>query len=760
MVSPSFRAVRLAGISFAALTLIFPSESKAQDRQNNELKPEALGVRISTPIEIDGSLQEDAWVGAQPLSGFVQNEPMDGDPVTERTEVRILYDDNAVYFGMWLYDSDPSAIVFGETRRDADLTDTDAVLIVLDTYLDRQNGFVFGTTPAGIEYDGQVTKEGEGGFGGNMRQQRGSGGGFNLNWDGSWEVATSRSELGWFAEFRIPFSTLRYGGGGEQVWGLNISRNIRRKNEQAFWSPVPRQFDLYRVSQAGTLSGIDAPAKRVIDATPYVLAGNGWEYSLTGDPTISNRKTEIGADLKFGVTPSLTLDLTYNTDFAQVEVDDEQINLTRFRLFFPEKRPFFLENAGTFSVGTPQSVELFFSRRIGFAGGQSVPILGGGRLSGRVGSFSVGILNIQTQKLEDLDSLGQTFTVSGPNNYSVARVLREFPNRTHIGTIAAARVNADSSDDYNVTLGLDGRLGIGDAVSLDGYVATSMTPGINGGTHAVNLSSSYATRNWSGGAAFRQVGDGFNPEVGFLERKAYRFYTFRVLRHMRVPQIPWFREARPHINYREFRDLNGFTETRVVHIDSHFEFANGAFFQLPALNLTREGLQDPFEIHEGVVVPAGTYDNVEFQFRFNTNESAPLSVSGRIVLGGLYGGSQKVFDVTANGRIGDTFVASFRANRADVKLPEGSFVTSLLSLRTAYSFTPRIYLQSLIQYNGQTDDFSMNVRFGWLSTAGTGLFLVYNDVEQVDALPSRFSRWQPVNRALLMKFTQQFNLTR
>ena len=314
--------------------------------------PKAIAAQVPVAPTIDGRLDDGAWACAEVLTDFVQREPMEGRPVSERTEVRVVYDEAALYVGAWMFDADPSSLVVGQTLRDASVSDSDAFLMVIDTYLDRQNGFVFGTTPAGIEYDGQVANEGQGGGGGRAgggRQQRGSGGGFNLNWDGSWQVATSTDELGWYAEMRIPFSTLRYGGGGEQTWGINFERSIRRNNEQSVWAPIPRQFNLYRVSMAGTLD-LQAPTKRVVTVSPYVLADAFKDYTVAvPDADFSQR---IGCDAKVGINQSLTLDLTVNTDFAQVEVDDQQVNLTRFSLFFPEKRAFFLENAGTFSVGS------------------------------------------------------------------------------------------------------------------------------------------------------------------------------------------------------------------------------------------------------------------------------------------------------------------------------------------------------------------------------------------------------------------------
>ena len=754
------RSIVLALLACAPLS---GQQSIAQDgteepRQGPMLR-EAAASRTTTPPVIDGRLDEAAWADAAVLNGFVQREPVEGRPVSEETEVRVLYDDGAIYFGAWLLDGDPSGIVVGETRRDAELTQTDAFLIILDTYLDRQNGFVFGTTPVGIEYDGQVTKEGQGG-GGNtrQRQQSGSGGGFNKNWDGSWEVATTVDERGWYAEFRIPFSTLRYLSGGAQTWGVNFSRNIRRRNEEAFWAPIPRQFNLYRVSLAGTIDQFEAPSRKVRTITPYVLGDAHRDFRLESQ-TSADFSPAIGGDAKVGLTQSLTLDLTVNTDFAQVEVDDRQVNLTRFPLFFPEKRPFFLENAGSFSVGTPQEVELFFSRSIGLHEGSEVPIQAGARLTGKMAGMQVGFLNIQANHLDLYDEdLGQEVRAEPKNNFGVVRLFQEFENRTRLGGVFVHRLNTDDTNDYNLTYGVDGRLGVGQALTFDGYVSGTTTPDVSSGGIAYSLGGTFETRDWNVAGTFREIGENFNPEVGFLPRKEYRFVSARILRKYRFPDVPWFREARPHISYREHFDLNGFSETRVVHIDSHFEFSNGAFFQLPALNFTGEGLQEPFEIREGIVIPAGSYNNFDWGFAFNTDLSAPWSLQGRIDVGGFYSGTRTGTNTTLNYRYRDKFVTSFRVAYFDVNLEEGDFVSSLLALKGSYSFTPRIFLQASLQYSNESENFGSNIRLGWLNTAGTGLYVVYNDMEHLGSLDRTGIERGPQQRQFIIKYTKMFNL--
>ena len=751
--------------AFSITTIVILSTGPALLAQQ---VPGATAVPVTNAPVIDGRMDDSVWSTVDPLSGFVQREPTEGLPVSERTEVRIIHDDDALYVGAWMFDTDPTSLVVGTTLRDASLNDSDAFVLVLDTYLDRQNGFVFGTTPAGIEFDGQITNEGRGGGGGGGRQQSGSGGGFNLNWDANWEVATSTDGEGWYAEMRIPFSTLRYGDGGEQVWGLNLERKIRRKNEQSTWAPVPRQFNVYRVSMAGTLS-LQAPGKRIATISPYVLGDAFKDYTVPGED--ADVGGQIGGDAKIGINQSLTLDLTVRTDFAQAEVDDQQVNLTRFSLFFPEKRGFFLENAGTFSVGSRRSAELFFSRRIGLASGNEVPIQAGARMTGKIGGLQVGVLNIQADNLDIFDpQTGTTTPVAPANNFGVVRVYQELGNRTQIGGIVVSRVNTSNTDDYNMTYGVDGRLGIGQALTLDGWFGLTTTPvptgqpdlrtGLNNGEYGLSGGAGYVTRDWQISAGYRQIGSEFNPEVGFLNRRAYRHGNGRVLRHVRMPNVSWFREFRPHISWNQFWTLDGFTESHLIHFDNHFAFENGAFFQAPGFNVTREGLEAPFEIHEGIVIPPGTYDNLDWEFRYNTNRGAPLSLSGGWNWGGFYSGTRFGPNATLQYRYEDRLVTSFRAQYFDVRLAEGSFKTAVLRLNSSYTFSPRVYLQANLQYNDDTENLGTNIRFGWLDAAGTGLFIVYNDTEHFGEFARTGFNSGPRQRQFVVKYSRLLDLTR
>jgi hypothetical protein len=697
--------------------------------------PIAQATPATAPPVLDGDVLNDAaWQVAAPLDRFWQTTPDAGRPASERTEVRILYTRDTLYFGIVCHDREPQRLVVNESRRDSSLEDTDSFQIVLDTYRDRQNGFVFGTNPAGLEYDGQVTNEGQGGGDGSSL------GGFNLNWDGSWQVRTRVGDFGWSAEFAIPFRTLRYGRGDDQTWGLNFQRNIRRRNERAYWSPPERQYDLYRLSSAGALEQLAVPPQRNLQVSPYLL-GTLARDAQAGAAT--DRHGEAGGELKWSVTPALTFDATVNTDFAQVEADEQQINLDRFNLFYPEKRPFFLENAGFFGVGTPGEVDLFFSRRIGLGPeGEVIPILAGARLSGKAGGVNLGLLDMQTREEEG---------IAPANNFAVARAYRELPNRSGIGGIFTNRqaTGDDVGDDYGRTLGVDARWGIGRFVDLAAYAARTFTPGVEGAQHAAHLSVAWKSAAWEVFGKYTDVGEGFDPEVGFLQRRGYRkpealvFYTHRFTSGALL-------EARPHVSYRGFWKPDGFQESGFLHLDNHLEWRSGWELHT-GVNVTRAGLRQPFEIYPGIVVPPGSYDNVEGQLVGITNQAAPLSLEVDLNAGGFFDGSRVRVAAELRARIGDTFNAYADWTRNDVSLGGGRFVTNLLRTRLSYSFTPRLYLQALLQYNDRIDNWSTNLRLGWLHSANTGLFVVYNENRET-------AEWGMRDRSLTLKLSRLFDV--
>jgi hypothetical protein len=721
--------------------------------------PSIQAVATDTPPVLDGNVLDDAaWSGVAPFGQFTQVRPDEGAPASERTEVRIQYTPTTMYVGVVAYDSDPSQIIIADSRRDANLQDTDSFSFILDTYQDRQNGFIFGTNPAGIEYDAQVSNEGQGGggFGGGPRSQGGSGGGLNVNWDGSWIVRAVIGDFGWSAEFAIPMTTLRFDAGLDQVWGVNFERRIRRRTEVAYWAPLPRQYNLPRVSLAGTLEGLNLTAPRNLQITPYVL-GQGARDSdarlATDRVATTGPDADFGVDLKYSLTPSVTLDATYNTDFAQVEVDEQQINLDRFNLFFPEKRPFFLENAGVFSVGQPGEIELFFSRRIGIApGGGAVPILGGARVSGTVGAFRVGLLNMQTEQVGGLNVPG--------NNFGVARIKRELPNRTFVGALFTNRQGVgdlSTGSDHNRLFALDGQVGIGRYGLLSGFAARSFTPSLSGNEYAFRFNSEYDSEEWRLNAGYTEVAENFNPEVGFLQRFAYRRADGLVFRTFR-PDFLGFHEIRPHVSYTGYWGFDGLYESGFLHVDSHWEWQNGYEIHT-GINFTDEGVRSPFEISDGVTVPEGEYSHREAMIVGNTDESRKVSLSMRLEAGGFFGGDRVTLSPTLRLRTGEAFNSEFSLSRNHIDIPDGSFTANLLRARLSYSFTPRLYVQSLLQYNDSIDLWSANLRLGWLHTAGTGLFVVFNHTTDFDRALG-YGAFDPTltNQTLIIKYSRLINV--
>ena len=669
-----------------------------------------------------------AWDESQPIAGFVQAEPFQGQAASESTEVRLVYDDQAIYVGVTLHDSDPSQIVTTDTRRDAVLDEMDSFQIIFDTFRDEQNGFVFGTNAAGIQYDAQVRDQGDA----------------TETWDGSWDVRTSMGQTGWTAEFRIPLRTLRYGP-PPQTWGVNFFRNIQRRRERTYWSPLPREYELQRLSSAGELRGLSLATPRNLKLLPYVVSSANRDFTPDSSTDLDG---DIGFDAKFGITPSLNLDVTYNTDFAQVEVDTQQINLTRFNLRFPEKRPFFLENSELFRVGKGNELDLFFSRRIGVdeRTGSLTPIRGGGRVSGKVAGFNVGVLNMQTA---DNDT-------TPANNFTVLRASRDLPSRSGIGAMFVNRDSTGSlarSGDYNRTFGADARAGIGERVSLAAFAARTQTPGLTGRDYAYNVDSEYDDGRHRVQLEWGETGEDFNPEVGFLENEdGYRRYRVSFQETMRQQRIrDWgFREFLPHVNYTRYDYLDGGLNSAELHTDNHWDWENGNFISV-ALNGTWDGLRQPFEVYPGIVVPAGEHGGLRVTSRFNTDRRKWIFGRLQWDAGKFLTGTQSSPTVQVILRDSGRFALDTTWNYRAIELPQGSFHTNLGNMRVTYNFTPSVFVQSLLQYNDRTDRWSTNLRFHWLQTAGTGLFVVYNNTESLNG-------FGPVNRAFIVKYVRQFDL--
>jgi hypothetical protein len=724
----------------------------------------------ASPPTLDGKVVDEAWLKVEPHSTFTQTDPIEGAPASERTEVRVLYDKANLYIGVICFDSDPTKIIVNQSRRDADLTETDAIVLVLDTFNDNQNAFVFGTNPLGIEYDGQVSGEGQTSGtsqnqSGTSGSQRGTLGSLNLNWDGDWRVKSLVTERGWETEIAIPFKTLRYPTGSDRTWGFNLKRNIRRKNEQVYLASVQRGFDVYRVSSAAKLTGLDLPPRRDLKLTPFVLGSANKDYTVTTKQL--DRKGDVGLDVKWGVRPNLTADFTVNTDFAQVEADEEQVNLTRFDLFFPEKRPFFLENASVFQFGAPQQIDLFFSRRIGLSatGSSGVPldIIGGARLSGKVGGYNVGLIDMQT---DDAIDARTSRVLTSANNFGVIRVQREvgrssfggiFVNRKGTGSLA-------SRDDYNRAYGVDANLQVTKNSKLFAFVArtdsplTGADPQPKGSDHSERIFYNFTNNLWQVSGGYSQVGNNFNPEVGYLPRRGYRRPEFRVFFQPQPKRWPWIRRISPHASYNAFYGINdGLVQSSM----GHYHFFEIQPKQGGRFGTFVERLQDrptsPFPIFNAggkrVVIPAGLYTWHQIANEYLSDPSAMFSTTLRWRHGGFYDGDFNAYETSFSWRAGTRFLGTLGYTRQNVELRGGNFHTDLVPVKVSYAFTTLASIQALVQYNNQSSLLSSNIRLALLNRSGTGLFVVYNDRRDT----TEFNPAETLGRSFIVKFTRLFD---
>ena len=726
---------------FAALAYLQVIAQNSNPNQNLNFDVSFLE---QDPI-IDGEiLEETLWNQVFPIRDLKQIKPNYGAPASEKTEIRIAYTSKTLYIAVVCFDTAPEKIVVSDSRRDADLNDDDSFLFIIDTYNDQQNGFLFGTNADGMEYDAQIDNEGEGNFSAN-RQQGGVVGGTNINWDASWEVKTKKGNFGWSAEFAIPLRSIRFNGGENKTWGINFQRNISKRSETAYWANLPLGFDIKRLSLAGKMHGLNLKSPKNLKIIPYGLA----QSVQNNHPRKStSSKSAFGGDIKYSLTPGLTLDMTYNTDFAQVEVDEQQVNLDRFNLFFPEKRPFFLENAGQFSVGSPGEVNLFFSRRIGIGeNGSLVPIIGGSRVSGKIGQTNVGLLSMFTDEVPTAS--GELDIVK--NNYSVARVNHDFAaKRSSIGGVFINRSGIGNELDYNRVFAMDGKLGIGKKAQLSGYVSKSTTPGITSNDHAFKFLAVYNWNGWNLRAGYTEVGEGFNPEVGFLLRSAFKKPEFLIFKQWRPKNTGKLLEVRPHVSYRGYWNFQNTQETGFLHVDNHWVWESG--FEIhTGINFTRETVLSAFPISK-VTVETGKYNHQELQFVLMTNANRKFYFQTRTLIGGYFGGNRISSTNKATFRLGDKFNIEGIFNYNRLKLPEGDANVLITGARLAYSFTPRMFLQSLVQYNNVSNITSVNARFGWLRNANTGLFVVINIIKDTDYLDAL------KNQSITIKYSHQFDL--
>ena len=683
----------------------------------------AEAYRTFQSIEIDGDFNETDWQQAKPINRFVQTEPDEGVPITESTEVRILYDEKNIYFGFTCSSSHRDNIVANEMRRDAEnLRENDNVFILLDTYNDKRNGVFFRINPLGAMQDIALTNSGDS---------------QNSSWDAVWDCRSKINDTHWTTEITIPFSQLRFNRSDSMVWGVNFGRTIRQKKEEATWVPVSRQYgsrSKYRTANLGSLVGLAGitPSRR-LEVLPYVLPGVN---RIEGDEGIDS-KFDIGLDLKYGLTSNLTADLTLNTDFAQVEADQEQVNLTRFSLYFPEKRPFFLEGAGLFDFGIPRPsffnpppLLLFYSRRIGLEEGYAIPIMGGSKITGKMGPYGIGLLNVLTDEFhtdssvtdeDDIVDLSRT-------NYSVLRVTRDLFSGSSIGAIA---INKQDTDTYNRAGGLDFAYRPNDSIDVRGLWARTYEEDVSGKNDAMYFGGTWRNSLLQFNGIYTFIGEDFNPEVGFVRRQGSR----RFRGQMRF--TPWPRKfgirrifMGPEVDY--ILNQGDELETREFSLTNWFQLEQGSWINVE-IRRTSEFLNEEFEIRDGVIIPIDDYDLTTFRTMIDTDEGRKISGRFGANYGTFFGGTNRGFDIQANfkpsGRL--AFETQYQFNRVD--LPnEAPFNVNIFGSRIVYSFTTTLFAKLFAQWNSDDEVISTNFLLNYIYRPGSDFYLVFNQIYDSD----------------------------
>jgi hypothetical protein len=698
----------------------------------NAAQRKAIAARwVEQPINIDGQLDEPAWALAQSVSDFVQVEPLEGGAPTEHTEVRILFDAEKLYIGVYLYDSEPDRILTNDLQRDFESRESDAFGVIIDSFHNYRTSFSFFTNPGSAKND---------------RDAQGDGRYRNPSWDSIWYTASTIQEDGWSCEIAIPFSTLRFEERENQAMGINFKRRIRRKNEDLYWSLVPSQYTSHRVSLAGDLLFDRAiQLGRNLQVKPFTTMN--FTQTRSGSEESKEFTPEVGLDVKYSVTPGLTLDTTLNTDFSQVEVDAEQINLTRFSLFFPEKRDFFLENADLFQFGDlpgergprrNQETQLFYSRRIGLSeSGLPLPLLGGARLSGRTGRFALGVFNIHQMEDEEEPS----------NNFSVVRLRYDVLGNSDIGAIFIDRQGGDPGDS-NRSYGVDANLQPLQHLTINSFLAKTITPNLEGNDFEAKISS-----QWDDGfllvrGIFADIGENFNPEVGLVPRSGVRTYQYNLALKPRPEGIGFIREFRPHSNTKYFTDRNNVTLTKDSHYGFEIKFSDGGTFEA-SHNPQFERLIVPFEIREGIIIQPGDYSFNEFKLLYNSDRSQPLSGSFNLEKGGFFDGNRTNFALSGTLLVKPRFSASVNYTYNLVEVEAGSFRADLYSVRGHYSFNPRISADLFVQYNQDTGKILTNARFNWIHRPLSDMSVVFTE-ERIAGSST------DVSRAFIFKYTHLF----
>ncbi len=690
-------------------------------------RPVAEAVHTELDVRVDGRLDDAAWRAAVPITEFIQSQPNEGFPATERTEVRILYDDSKLYIGALCYDSEPDKLVVTtlEYGLKPSTHDMDVFAITLDTFLDRQNAFIWLVNPYGAYREGQV-----------FNDSRSA----DYAWRGVVEIKTQVHDSGYTVEMGIPWTTLRFDPTrGEQQWGMQMMRRVRRKTEDSYWAPVDRRDLVHRMSRAGTLISLrNISPGRNLKVKPFVF-GTGLSGSLHPSDANDDEGFDAGLDVKYGLTSGLTLDLTYNTDFSQAEVDQQRVNLTRFPLFFPEQREFFVENSGSFVLGdvsernyrmgsSLRDFTLFHSRRIGLSGGLPIPIVGGGRVTGRAGDFELGVLNVQAEAVEPT-SPDDPRTPGPAENFTVVRVRRSF-GASDFGAMFLNRQATGSlaDGDFNRSYGFDMNLHLLDHMIVNSYVVGSDEPDAPDASQlAGRVSVAWRDQLWDASGSLKHVGGAFNPGVGFVRRTGIRDAYATIGAHPR-PKIPLVQEINPYGEIHHLTDGDYELLTREGTLGLGVIFIDGSTASL-AYNNRFDRLDRPFRVDpDGLVVfPAGDYNFHEASASFGSSGAKALNFSTDITAGGFYSGSRVSIGASAQWRPSYRLAFNFSVSHDDVSGEGGSFTADVLRSRIQFAASTILFGSTDVQYNSQTDELIANVRVNLIYAPLSDVFLVYNE---------------------------------
>ena len=695
-------------------------------------------VRLNEPIVLDGRLDDPIYRDVVPIDEFIQQEPREGQPATERTEVWVSYDDDAIYVGARLWESDSSRRVMSDMRRDANnLYNNDHFAVLLDTFNDRRNGYVFFANAQGGMADSQIANENA-----------------NSDWNTTWETRSANFEGGWTIEFRIPFRSIRFQEGA-RVWGINFRRNVRWKTELSFLTAIPASYGgngLNRTSSEATLVGFEAPSRlQALDIKGYALGSSASNYAV--NPSISNDgNAEFGADAKWAPVQSAVFDFTYNTDFAQVEDDEQQLNLTRFSLQYPEKREFFLEGEQFFGFGTqsgsqgnnPEIPTIFFSRRIGLENGGVVPILAGGRLLSRSGRNQIGILQMRTADEPVVRAVATDFTAM--------RFQREILRRSRIGMIATRRSPSDNGS-VNWAYGMDAVFQFYQNVQFINYIAQTQTRGLDGNDLSHRVRFIWNHDRYGIDTEHMAAGEDFNPEMGYVRRPEGFHRVHTSLRFSPRPKnIPNVRKIYYTANVEYFTDAKfEHVESRDQQATFRMDFTSGDRTQVE-VSKTYEAIRTPFTLAKGVRVPEGGYDWRQVQGSYTFGPQRRFSGTAVLMFGSFYDGD--VIETGWRGRVefSPQFYAEPIVTLNHVNVPWGREYSNLISSRLTYTLSPRMFVSGLVQYQTRTDSVSTNARFRWEYRPGSELFVVYSDGR------STLSHGIPdlQNRSFVVKVTRLF----